>query len=70
MKLMAKNAEQRYQSAWGLKADLEDCLRHLETTGEIATFGLDISRNSQSLCKTVFYSYSNAHKVLLTYTTE
>jgi predicted ATPase/signal transduction histidine kinase/CheY-like chemotaxis protein len=26
MKLMAKNAEQRYQSAFGLKADLEKCL--------------------------------------------
>jgi len=40
MKLMAKNAEERYQSAWGLKADLEECLRHLETTGEIAKFQL------------------------------
>jgi serine/threonine protein kinase len=50
MKLMAKNAEQRYQSAWGLKADLEECLRQLETTGEIATFGLgsqDISDKFQ-----------------------
>ncbi|MBD1889845.1 hybrid sensor histidine kinase/response regulator [Coleofasciculus sp. FACHB-SPT9] len=40
MKLMAKNAEERYQSAWGLKADLLECLRQLETTGEIATFQL------------------------------
>jgi len=50
MKLMAKNAEQRYQSAWGLKADLSECLRHLETTGEIATFELgtlDISDKFQ-----------------------
>jgi serine/threonine protein kinase len=50
MKLMAKNAEQRYQSAWGLKADLEECLRQLETTGEIATFQLgnqDISDKFQ-----------------------
>jgi tRNA A-37 threonylcarbamoyl transferase component Bud32 len=38
MKLMAKNAEQRYQSAWGLKANLEKCLRQLQTTGEIETF--------------------------------
>ncbi|HEY9675308.1 MAG TPA: AAA family ATPase [Waterburya sp.] len=38
MKLMAKNAEERYQSAWGVKADLEECLRQLETTGQIATF--------------------------------
>ncbi|HEY9710709.1 MAG TPA: serine/threonine-protein kinase PknK, partial [Oculatellaceae cyanobacterium] len=26
MKLMAKTAEERYQSAWGIKADLETCL--------------------------------------------
>jgi PAS domain S-box-containing protein len=32
MKLMAKNAEERYQSAWGVKADLEDCLKQLETS--------------------------------------
>ncbi|UNU26786.1 trifunctional serine/threonine-protein kinase/ATP-binding protein/sensor histidine kinase [Microcoleus vaginatus] len=38
MKLMAKNAEQRYQSAGGLLADLEICLNHLETTGQIVDF--------------------------------
>ncbi|HAA32013.1 MAG TPA: serine/threonine protein kinase, partial [Cyanobacteria bacterium UBA8553] len=38
MKLMAKNAEDRYQSAAGLKADLEICLSQLQTTGEIANF--------------------------------
>ncbi|MEG4804853.1 AAA family ATPase [Microcoleus sp. ARI1-B5] len=38
MKLMAKNAEDRYQSAAGLLADLETCLHQLETTGEIADF--------------------------------
>lgn len=38
MKLMSKNAEQRYQSAAGLLADLETCLQQLETTGEIANF--------------------------------
>ncbi|NEO88154.1 MAG: serine/threonine-protein kinase PknK, partial [Spirulina sp. SIO3F2] len=40
LKLMAKNAEDRYQSALGLKHDLERCLRSLESTGEIADFGL------------------------------
>lgn len=35
MKLMAKNAEDRYQSAWGIKADLEHCLCQLEATGRI-----------------------------------
>lgn len=40
LKLMAKNAEDRYQSALGLKHDLERCLQLLETTGEIANFEL------------------------------
>ncbi|MBD2597986.1 AAA family ATPase [Nostoc spongiaeforme FACHB-130] len=38
MKLMAKNAEDRYQSALGLKHDLEICLSHLQATGNIANF--------------------------------
>ena len=40
LKLMAKNAEDRYQSALGLKYDLERCLQDLEKTGEITTFDL------------------------------
>lgn len=40
MKLMAKNAEERYQSAFGLKHDLEECLQQLETTGKITSFEL------------------------------
>ncbi|WP_375505306.1 PAS domain-containing protein [uncultured Nostoc sp.] len=35
LKLMAKNAEDRYQSAWGIKADLEVCAQQLETIGRI-----------------------------------
>ncbi|MEH1936545.1 MAG: AAA family ATPase [Nostoc sp.] len=38
MKLMAKNAEDRYQSATGLLADLELCLKQLETKGIITNF--------------------------------
>ncbi|MDY6803650.1 MAG: AAA family ATPase [Cyanobacteriota bacterium] len=38
MKLMAKTAEERYQSAWGIKADLETCLSQLQTSGKIAEF--------------------------------
>ncbi|RUT04439.1 serine/threonine protein kinase [Dulcicalothrix desertica PCC 7102] len=38
MKLLAKNAEERYQSATGLKFDLETCLLQLESTGEIKDF--------------------------------
>ncbi|NEQ65212.1 MAG: AAA family ATPase, partial [Symploca sp. SIO2D2] len=50
IKLMAKNAEDRYQSAEGLKADLETCLNQLQTTGNIACFSLaqaDISERLQ-----------------------
>ena len=39
-KLMAKNAEDRYQSALGLKHDLEHCLTQWHSTGRISTFGL------------------------------
>ncbi len=38
MKLMAKNAEDRYQSSTGLLADLEVCLNQLETKGTITDF--------------------------------
>ncbi|MFN6465803.1 MAG: AAA family ATPase [Nostoc sp. DedVER02] len=39
-KLMAKNAEDRYQSAFGLKYDLENCLAQLKETGKIASFSI------------------------------
>ncbi|MEH1790214.1 MAG: AAA family ATPase [Nostoc sp.] len=38
MKLMAKNAEDRYQSALGLKFDLENCLTQLQVSGTINGF--------------------------------
>lgn len=38
MKLLAKTAEDRYQSTLGLKADLETCLTQLQTDGEICHF--------------------------------
>jgi predicted ATPase/signal transduction histidine kinase/DNA-binding response OmpR family regulator/tRNA A-37 threonylcarbamoyl transferase component Bud32 len=40
MKLMAKTAEDRYQSAYGLQADLQRCLDELDTTGHIAAFAI------------------------------
>jgi predicted ATPase/signal transduction histidine kinase len=39
-KLMAKNAENRYQSALGLKYDLEECARQWQTSGAISEFEL------------------------------
>ncbi|MGL4503689.1 MAG: AAA family ATPase [Planktothrix sp.] len=40
MKLLAKTAEDRYQSAWGLASDLQNCLNQLEEMGRIQTFTL------------------------------
>ncbi len=37
-KLIAKNAEERYQSGLGLKYDLENCLTQLQETGKIEDF--------------------------------
>ncbi|MEP6486906.1 trifunctional serine/threonine-protein kinase/ATP-binding protein/sensor histidine kinase [Microcoleus vaginatus GB2-A3] len=39
-KLMGKNAEDRYQSALGLKFDLECCLEQLEENGRIKSFAI------------------------------
>jgi predicted ATPase/signal transduction histidine kinase len=50
MKLLAKTAEERYQSALGLKADLIICQRVLETKSEITSFllgGQDVSDKFQ-----------------------
>ncbi len=50
-KLMAKNAEDRYQSSFGLVRDLERCLELLASTGSVASFAVgqdDVSRRFQS----------------------
>ncbi|MCB0213673.1 MAG: serine/threonine-protein kinase PknK, partial [Anaerolineae bacterium] len=50
MKLLAKTAEDRYQSAYGLKRDLEQCLTQLQTKSSIEPFVLgqhDISDKFQ-----------------------
>ncbi|MCP4360829.1 MAG: protein kinase, partial [Chloroflexi bacterium] len=50
LKLMAKNAEDRYQSARGIIRDLTECLRQLEQTGRIENFELgqdDVSEKFQ-----------------------
>lgn len=50
MKLLAKNAEDRYQSAWGIKADFEECLNQLKVFGKIESFPIalhDISERFQ-----------------------
>jgi len=49
-KLMAKNAEERYQSALGLKHDLQQCLQQLETTGKTRSFELGEMDVCDRLC--------------------
>ncbi|NET27539.1 AAA family ATPase [Okeania sp. SIO1I7] len=46
-KLLAKTPEKRYQSAWGIKADLETCLEQFNTLGEISDFPLA----TQDICE-------------------
>jgi predicted ATPase/serine phosphatase RsbU (regulator of sigma subunit)/tRNA A-37 threonylcarbamoyl transferase component Bud32 len=65
MKLLAKTAEERYQSAWGLKADLELCQANL-TRGKIEPFILaqqDLSDRFQIPEK--LYGRENEIKTLL-----
>lgn len=40
MRLLAKMADERYQSAWGLEYDLRQCLAQLQQTGRITDFAL------------------------------
>ncbi len=46
MKLLAKNAEDRYQSPQGIRLDLEECLRQWQASGRIAPF--EIARHDFS----------------------
>ncbi|RMH71121.1 MAG: PAS domain S-box protein [Cyanobacteria bacterium J007] len=46
LKLLAKNAEDRYQSCEGLEADLQQCRQQLSETGEIKTF--DLAQNDRA----------------------
>lgn len=49
MKLLAKAAEERYQSAVGVENDLERCLRQLQTSSAITPFTLGERDNSGEL---------------------
>ncbi|MBF0274303.1 MAG: AAA family ATPase [Nitrospinae bacterium] len=48
MKLLEKNAEDRYQNAYGLKADLEECIKQLRENGSIKPFTLGMFDISES----------------------
>ncbi len=43
MKLLAKTAEERYQSIWSVEADLENCLNQWRATGTVEPFPIDRS---------------------------
>jgi len=47
-KLMAKNAEDRYQSAFGVKADLEKCLENLGGFENLRGFSFELAQNDFS----------------------
>lgn len=47
MKLIRKNAEDRYQSAHGLKTDLDECLRQWEETGVVRGFTIGLHDMSE-----------------------
>ena len=50
MKLMAKNAEDRYQSAWGIKVDLESFAEQLKETEQIDNIPLALHDVSDRFC--------------------
>lgn len=67
MKLLAKMAEDRYQSALGLKADLEYCLQLLQTTGEVTLFSIgELDRFSQFTVTQKLYGREQEVATLLT----
>jgi len=48
MKLIAKNAEERYQSAFGVKADLEKCLENIRCFENIECLDFELAQNDFS----------------------
>lgn len=66
MKLLAKNAEDRYQSPQGIRLDLEECLRQTHNLGRIEPFEIarhDISDKLQILDK--IFGRENEIEILL-----
>lgn len=50
MKLLSKTAEDRYQSAYGLRIDIEKCYNAVEAGTDMEDFVLGLSDISESLC--------------------
>ncbi|MBP0015988.1 MAG: AAA family ATPase [Cyanobacteria bacterium SBLK] len=71
MKLMAKNAEDRYQSAYGLKVDLETCWQQWQRERQIEPFGLgDADRGDRLQIPQKLYGRDEAIMSLLQTFTE
>jgi len=49
LRLLAKTAEERYRNAFGLKADLDECIRRLRASGRVDDFALGQNDFSDSL---------------------
>jgi diguanylate cyclase (GGDEF)-like protein len=65
-KLMAKNVEDRYQSALGLKHDLERCLHQWQQTGTIREFSIGLrDRSDRFLIPEVLYGREEEVQTLL-----
>jgi PAS domain S-box-containing protein len=66
-KMMSKMAEDRYQSAAGLKLDLQECLQQLKLKGTIGTFPIGLNDFSSSFCiPQKLYGRENEIEKLLT----
>jgi PAS domain S-box-containing protein len=61
-KLMAKNAENRYQTALGLQHDLIVCLEQWQATGEVTEFELGL-RDLSDRFTIPAYLYGRAHEI-------
>ncbi len=67
LKLLAKNAEDRYQSAHGLKTDLEACLRQYQASGRIDSITLgEYDYSDQIQLPQKLYGRENEITALLT----
>jgi PAS domain S-box-containing protein len=65
-KLMAKNAEDRYQSALGIKYDLNQCLQQLQQTATIAQLTIaQHDHSSRFIIPERLYGRENEVKILL-----
>jgi predicted ATPase/signal transduction histidine kinase/tRNA A-37 threonylcarbamoyl transferase component Bud32 len=66
LKLLEKNAEDRYQSAYGIESDLEKCLKQWQRTGSVEPFALaQQDRSAQFLVSQTLYGRGEAIASLL-----